>query len=198
MKKQRERHSTSGDGQNERNGDESELHTQSVLSFPIGCQRVIARNIERVPLFCASVDILWWDWEGFRIRRGVKTSMKTTDLYTSWLKLSRLEMRKLVWERQPWKRHNQVARCYAYRRCSEDAEHNAAVLLGYSVDDLRALRSQFEVGEIGGAETSTPSDTNGLEEGSKELPVLDGGVCDGDPATVPHPAKIDSATLRVC
>lgn len=104
--------------------------------------------------------------------------MKTTDLCTSWIKLSRLEMRKLVWERQPWKRHSQAARCYAYRRCSEDAEHNAAVALGYSVDDLRSLRSQFEMGEVGTAETSAPSDADGLEEGCKELPVFVGGVGD--------------------
>lgn len=102
--------------------------------------------------------------------------MKTTDLCTRWINMNRVEMRKLVWERQPWKRHNQAARCYAYRRCSEDAEHNAAVVLGYSIEELRALRSQFEVREVGGAESATPTDTDGLEEGSEEVPVFDGDV----------------------
>lgn len=90
--------------------------------------------------------------------------MKTTDLSTRWRELSRIEMRKLVWDRQPWKRHNQAARCYAYRRCSEDAEHNAAIQLGLTVDELRALDRDVEVVDVGAAESAAPPDPHRSEQ----------------------------------
>lgn len=64
MEEQQQSHASSGEGQNERNGDESEFHFQTVLAFPIGVKRVIARINERVRSFVLLVCILRVDGEG--------------------------------------------------------------------------------------------------------------------------------------
>lgn len=116
--------------------------------------------------------------------------MKSTEMSTRWRSQFRLEMRALVWERQPWKRHSKAAIAAAYQRCTEDARHNAMVALGLQPADL-------EVIDVGTAEGAAPSDADGGEEVGEELEVLAGGVGDGDVIAHPHEPKIDSKALRV-
>lgn len=116
--------------------------------------------------------------------------MQSTELCTRWRSQLRLEMRALVWERKPWKRHSNAAIATAYRRCSEDARHNAAIALRLSSADV-------EVVDVRGAESTAPADAYGFEEVGEELEVFTGGVSDGDGLATPHESKVHSTPLRV-
>lgn len=116
--------------------------------------------------------------------------MQSTELCTRWRSQLRLEMKALVWERKPWKRHSKEAIKAAYARCADDAHHNARVALGLTSADV-------EVVDIRGAESTAPADAYGFEEVGEELEVFTGGVGHGDRLTTPHESKVDSATLRV-